>query len=161
MKKKPTIIVALLTLMFTVSCVTKDAFVQVIGYMDYQMIGHGKVFISESNSVSFEYTPIASITVSELSGHVIKTKKAKKNEPTTNESVGDDIYYASEKDKTNYREASYVSALKRAVAICENNGGDGIINLKYRSEYDYESHKWIVAVTGMIIKRKQPIGHRD
>lgn len=154
MKKKLTIIVALLTLMFTVSCVTKDAFVQVIGCMDYQKIGHGKVFISESNSVSFEYTPIASINVIESSGHVSKTKKAKANKPNINESVGDDIYYASEKDKTDYREASYESALKRAVAACEDKGGDGIINLKYRSEYDYENHKWIIGVTGMIIKRK-------
>jgi hypothetical protein len=157
MKKKLTIIVALLTLMFTVSCVTKDAFVQVIGCMDYQKIGHGKVFISEANSVSFEYTPIVSIIVTESSGHVIKTKKAKKNEPTPNESVGDDIYYASEKDKTeygDYREASYESALERAVAICESKGGDGIINLKYYCEYDNENHKWIIAVTGMIIKRK-------
>lgn len=157
MKKKLTLIVALLTLMFTVSCAPKNAFVQVIGYMDYQKIGHGKVFISESNSVSFEYTPIASITVIELSGHVIKTKKANKNKPTHNESVGDDIYYASEKDKTeygDYREASYESALKRAVAICENNGGDGIINLKYNSKYDEESHEWFITVEGMIIKRK-------
>jgi hypothetical protein len=154
MKKKLTIIVALLTLMFTVSCVTKDAFVQVIGCMDYQKIGHGKVFISEANSVSFEYTPIESIIVMESSGHVSKTKKAKANNPNINEGVGDDIYYASEKGKTDYRESSYESALKRAVAICEREGGDGIINLKYHREYDNESHKWIIAVTGMIIKRK-------
>lgn len=157
MKKKLTIIVALLTLMFMVSCMPKNAFVQVIGCMDYQKIGHGKVFISEANSVSFEYTPIVSISVSELSGHVIKTKKAKANKPNINEGVGDGIYYASEKDKTeygDYREASYESALKRAVAICEDNGGDGIINLKYYRDYDYDSHRWIITVKGMIIKRK-------
>ncbi|MBQ1798198.1 MAG: hypothetical protein IIZ89_02380 [Muribaculaceae bacterium] len=153
MKKKLTLIVALLTLMFTVSCVTKDAFVQVIGCMDYQKIGHGKVFISEANSVSFEYTPIASITVIELSGHVSKTKKAKANKPNINEGVGDDIYYASKKDKTDYREASYESALKRAVAACEDKGGDGIINLKYHREYDKERGERFI-VTGMIIKRK-------
>lgn len=156
MKKKLTLIVALLTLMFTVSCVTKDAFVQKISCMDYQKIGHGKVFISEANSVSFEYTPIASIVVSELSGHVIKAKKAKKNEPTPNESVGDDVYYAPEKDKTEYgdfRIANHESALKRAVAICESKGGDGIINLKYHREYDKERGERFI-VTGMIIKRK-------
>lgn len=119
-------------------------------YIDYQQAGQGKVFITEANSVSFEYEPLGSILVEETSGMVKLTV------PTTEkERDRDDLYGTSSTTKTvnSYSKATAQTALNYAAQEAILLGGDGIINLRLTSVNDGKGGA-VVSVSGMIIKRK-------
>lgn len=121
-------------------------------YIDYKEAGQGKVFISEANSVSFEYEPIGSIVVVESSG-VVKTTV-----PTTEKERSSDALYGpgpSTKTVSRYSQATAQTALNYAAQQALLLGGDGIINLQLSTEFDKKGEKVeTVTVTGMVIKRK-------
>ena len=102
----------------------------------------GETFVAaESNSVSFEYQPIASLYAEEISGEY-KVQKATKK--VKNNEIYGDFY---ESGPSNYRKADPQSALAYAIEKAKAMGGNGIINLNIRrtgSGY---------CVTGMVIKR--------
>lgn len=119
-------------------------------YIDYQKAGQGKVFITEANSVSFEYEPLGSILVEEKSGVVKLTV------PTTEKERNDDSLYSigsSTKTITSYTTATAQTALNYSAKEALRLGGDGIINLRLTSERDRHGNA-IVSVSGMVIKRK-------
>lgn len=121
------------------SCVTPTKFSQAFGFIDYGMFPG--MFLTESNSVSFEYQPIASLYAEEISGEY-KVQKATKK--VKNNEIYGDFY---ESGPTNYRQADPQSALAYAIEKAKAMGGNGIINLNIRrtgSGY---------CVTGMVIKR--------
>lgn len=127
-----------------------------IASVDYYTAGlNGKVFLSESNSVSFEYTPIGSIYMYQKHGYV-KGKSDKKQKSVK----GDPIYGTIEMDgykpmKGGYRWASYESVLEAASESAIKMGGDGIINLQLTLQTDPGNKKIkYPAVSGMVIKRK-------
>lgn len=119
-------------------------------YIDYQEAGQGKVFITEANSVSFEYEPLGSILVEETSGVVKITV------PTTEKERNVDSLYGpgpSTKTVTSYSKATAQTALNYAAQEAIRLGGNGIINLRLASVNDGKGGA-IVSVSGMIIKRK-------
>lgn len=119
-------------------------------YIDYQEAGQGKVFITEANSVSFEYEPLGSILVEETSGMIKITV------PTTEkERNSDSIYGTGPTTKTvnSYSRATAQTALNYAATEVLLLGGDGIINLQLSATRD-KSGTPIVSVSGMVIKRK-------
>ena len=120
------------------SCVTPIKFQQNAGFIDYSMFPG--MFLTESNSVSFDYQPIGSLYAEETSGEYQVVKKKVGN----NEIYGD--AYAVVDGK--YRHANPQSALTFAAEKAKEMGGNGIINLRI------EKIEGGYCVTGMVIKRK-------
>ena len=154
MKKTILMIVAIMA-MLLMSCAPTREFSFIAGALDYRAIPG--VFITESNSVSFDYEPIGSITVIEISGNTKKQKQKVKDI--------DDIYGKAEKKRTgdyyytvtttsNWREADLQSALNYAAEKVKELGGDGLINLKTDIDLDENRNIDKAYVTGMVIKRK-------
>lgn len=145
--KKLTLLMSAFVMLAVGSCNTPKS--HVTYYIDYQKAGNGKVFITESNSVSFEYMPLGTILVEETPGFVEVTV------PTTEKERQDDPLYgsgASTKTVKKYSNATAQSALNYAAEEALTLGGDGIINLRLSSYYVGKER--IVQVSGMVIKRE-------
>jgi uncharacterized protein YbjQ (UPF0145 family) len=111
-----------------IGCVSQKKYAEYSKSLFYDEFG--KFFITESNSVSFEYKPVGSITAVAESG------------------------YSSRK----YVIASAQDALRVLYDEAEKNGADGIINLKITYEWFYDKDGKILAAksviaTGMAIRR--------
>jgi hypothetical protein len=128
-------------LLFTVSllffsCDTSKYLIN-SSYVDYSAITDGKdLFITESNSVSFEYKALGSITVECISG---------------------DTNTMDANDFPVYKIASIEDAFKELIKIADSKRANGVINVQshFFSAYSignvtYQS-RWIV--TGMLIKK--------
>ena len=118
--------------------------------VDYVEAGQGKVFISESNSVSFDYEPLSSIIVEEFPG-IVKTVVPVSGKESGR---GGDPIYGDNKDAKviqNYQKATAQSALNYAARKVIEMGGDGLINLKMSTFV--EGGKNAVQISGMVIKR--------
>lgn len=156
MKKKVLFLLALLPFMFSCSTIGKFPYVQEASIMDYSQYEKKGFFITEANSVSFEYEAVGSVSAKVESGfEVIGGKKIK--------AIGDDIYQKQMATKTKVSYGEFVAATpnqaldllyKKAV---ENNA-NGIINLKISPITQYtQAYGNIVTgyfATGMAIKRK-------
>lgn len=120
------------------SCVTPTKFQQNAGFIDYSMFPG--MFLTESNSVSFDYQPVGSLFTEEISGEYQVVKKKVGN----NDIYGDEYAVVDGK----YRHANPQSALAFAADKAKEMGGNGIINLHI------EKIDGGYCVTGMVIKRK-------
>lgn len=137
MTMKKTFIICLIAAALA-SCETPLKFEQNYGFIDYAAFPG--MFLTESNSVSFEYLPVASLYAEELTGQFQGVKKKVKN----NEIYGEEYEIVD----GNNRYASPQSALAFAIERARDLGGNGIINLHIqRIDRGY-------SVTGMVIKRK-------
>ena len=87
------------------SCVTPIKFQQNAGFIDYSMFPG--MFLTESNSVNFDYQPIGSLYAEETSGEYQVVKKKIGN----NEIYGDEYAVVDSK----YRHANPQSALQQAL----------------------------------------------
>lgn len=136
MKKIILICIVALATAFT-SCETAEKFSQGCSVIDYSAFPG--MFLTESNSVNFEYQPIASLYAHELTGQY---KVVKKKVQT------DDIYNDEyEVTEGHMRYANPQSALAYAAQKAREMGGNGIINLRIvKIDRGY-------SVTGMVIKR--------
>jgi len=119
------------------SCATSKYQV-ITSVLDYSTVSENKdFFITESNSVSFNYKAIGSITVECISG----------NHGTT---IIDNSYETS-----NYKFASVEDAYKELVKTFISKGANGVINLQsryisaYSTKYTFYDSRWIVS--GMMI----------
>lgn len=164
MTKIKFIISAALVAMLSSCSVPKTAFIQSIHVLDYAAASQGgKILLTEAPSVSFEYTSLASVLITEESGYEIaeRTTKTKVEEgfgetfgaaPVRIEKQVESIILG---DK--YRSASPQSALDAAAKAALKMGGDAIIGLKVEpiySELGKERTPVGYSVTGMVIKRK-------
>ena len=121
-------------------------------FVDYRQAADGKVFITESNSVSFEYAPVGSLLVEEIAG---KFKEQKVLTDQQSYRKTDPIYGDIDQSatKSSYRTPSATSALDYAANCALQMGGDGIINLKMVSSMSNDKRP-MLTITGMVIKRK-------
>ena len=137
--------------LFISSCSVKIPYRYSMDYIDYNTVSqkHG-IFITEANSVGFEYEPVGSINLMERSGYEVKYI----------ENNYSDGIYGAVKNKKKYGDwinASVDELLKLACQKALECGGNGIINLKF--EYlpsvvvDKEVYPEGYRITGMIIKR--------
>lgn len=142
---KKILLIAIAALSLT-SCMPK--FTQSCYVLDYQQANQGgKVFFSESNSVSFDYVPIASIIVVEKDGVVRSKIKPSKDD---GEIYGTQEALHKISPSKDYRLATCTSALNYAAKCCLEMGGDAIINLQFDKIEGQEA----VYVKGMVIKRR-------
>lgn len=131
------------------SCAAVPTYLERTSFLNYETYNKLGVFISESNSVSFEYTPLGSISTTVLSGNAkeVVGKVVYQNE----------IYGNDEKDKIVkvWKTADTDSALSMAVAEVKKQGGNGLINLKIQpiTENIKGTIHYGFLVTGMAIKK--------
>jgi uncharacterized protein YbjQ (UPF0145 family) len=106
-----------------------------MGYVDYSVFTERGFFITESNSVHFDYTALGSVSVYIQSG------------------------YKGE-DPDSYKEAEKEKALFLLFSKVKEQGGDGLINLKFdyrpASISQYSSETSRVTASGMAIRRNIP-----
>lgn len=149
MMKKIFIFVILLTL---TSCGMR--YVICTNSIDYSAYTKDNFFITESNSVSFNYDPVGSISVDIFSGLIDNPKK-----PTYTIKVGaynSAEIYNPEWGKTPpkiMKYASYEDALFYLSNRAKKMGANGIINLKFRTIIGQYGQIESICATGMAIRR--------
>lgn len=116
----------------------------------------GKVFLSESEKVNFDYEQVGSLCVIETSGDTAPYGQKPPKRKIIAHMPGDDTYGGttetieySLKPTANWRYANYESALDYAAKRALEMGGDGIINLRYERKGSDS-----IVITGWVIKRK-------
>jgi uncharacterized protein YbjQ (UPF0145 family) len=126
MKKVIFILIAAISFGLT-GCITKR-YAEYSGTLYYDEFDD--FFITESNSVSFDYEPIGSVTAIAESGYL----------------------------KRKYIRATANDALRVLYNEAEKNGANGIINLKITYNWEYDKYGNMIslssiAVTGMAIRK--------
>lgn len=142
---------------FTTSCVTSKGFKET-AIVDYSSYYDEGFFISESNSVNFDYKPVGSVfTV--VKGNYLVEREYNRNR-SGNSSVIDVRSNKSPRQKSNrnswksYATQDYniYDALDEVVMECKKKGADGIINIKILFTND-KKYGDGYEITGMAIKR--------
>lgn len=136
-------ILIILSIWFFASCATYSP---VVNFLDYSAYTQEGIFLTESNSVSFRYEPVGSISVLLYSGYAISRQSMKKeNKPE------DDIYYNSP-ISSNYQNATIQEALRLTVEKAKSQGADAVINLKYQYIQAFKNVPSGWYVSGMAVK---------
>jgi hypothetical protein len=142
---KKILLISTLFMMLLTSCSTvpKSSFY----YTDFKQFYDDGFFVTESNSLPFDYIPMGSLkVVNNWDEIVVKGQKVK----NTKEVMVDDIY--SEGTRTivpkKVTAPTAESALKEAKAFADKQGADGIMNLDIRHKDN------AVILNGMLFKRK-------
>ncbi len=134
----------------SVSCTPK--FSSKVYYTDYQRYSDAGFFITESNTVSFDYVPVGSVVVRQTAGVMSDTEIISQNVP---EKRGYDELYG-ELEKKRYSNSwilpSDYTALDAVYKVAKEQNADGIINLKITMPVVNNAD--IIELSGMLIKRK-------
>lgn len=134
----------------SVSCTPK--FSSKVYYTDYQRYSDAGFFITESNTVSFDYIPVGSVVVRQTAGVMSDTEIISQNVP---EKRGyDELYGELEKKRhsNSWKLPSDYTALDAVYKVAKEQNADGIINLKITMHEVNNAD--IIELSGMLIKRK-------
>lgn len=152
---KKTLLFLLITLLLSACSSVKIPYNISAGKIDYSPLVKKGIFITESNSVSFDYAPIGSVFVSIESGFERIDSKSK---VVANEIYGNTQEYKSYK-YGNWKRATVEDALNELYNHVVDFKANGIINLKIESTsavYD-KSGRMLkpnsIYITGMAIKK--------
>lgn len=134
----------------SVSCTPK--FSSKVYYTDYQRYSDAGFFITESNTVSFDYVPVGSVVIRQTAGVMSDTEIISQNVP---EKRGyDELYGELEKKRhsNSWKLPSDYTALDAVYKVAKEQNADGIINLKITMPEVNNAD--IIELSGMLIKRK-------
>jgi hypothetical protein len=148
-------VIFLVVVLFTSCSIYKYPYTQSTSYIDYSYLFDKGLFVTESNSVNFDYSPMGSVYIEVRSGY--GQDNSKKNRPTNQ--MYDGIYHSVEKSvMKDYIVANVEDALDLLHKKASDVGANGIINLKitYLSE-EGATQNYIrkgpgYAISGMVIK---------
>lgn len=119
-------------------------------FLDYSPLTNRGIYVTESNSVSFEYKTLGSVSATEVSGWIKKGKEPKVANKTKKNNV-DDMYADVESNRPVGKyiriTASLDDAMERMVNTLNEVGANGIINLKVHFELDR------IIISGMAIRK--------
>lgn len=150
MKKILFLMAALMTLIMS-SCVPK--FSTAFYYTDYSQYMDKGFFITESNTVPFDYNPVGSLFLRQKAGEMAEMEIIPQDvEDSKNY---DDIYGPAKKGSrkiNNIVRPTENSALDAAYDFAKSKGADGILNISF--DYYLEGSRQVVVLKGMLIKRK-------
>jgi len=110
---KKIMLFAVISVLFS-SCVVVSKYRLTAYVFDYSKYNEKNFFITESNSVNFNYKPIGSISVTTVSGSI-------ERDP---EKVY--LYY----DPSTYKEAKLEDAFKKLYEVAIEKGANGVINVQ-------------------------------
>lgn len=150
----------ILSLIFCLgSCVTvpKWPYIQESSIIDYSQYTNKGFFITQANSVNFDYLAIGSISSKVESGYeILNTNMVKV--------LGDDVYSPDQKTKAKIKYGKYIRAtpemaLENLYKKAVESGANGIVGLTIEPITNYSPHYGNVTVgyfvAGMAIKKKQ------
>lgn len=137
----------LMLLLLASSCVSLPSPKSIVYTIDYSTLTNKGIFVTESNSVSFEYKPIASVILEETGGYV-----------SSKSQYYDDMhgsYVTASSSKKRYQNPSMKSALEHLSEKLIDMGATGIINLEINAHVVYINKRPVdkVIITGMAIKK--------
>lgn len=119
-------------------------------FLDYSPLTDKGIYVTESNSVSFDYKTLGSVSVTEVGGWVKKGKEPKATRES-NKSRNDDMYVGLDRNqytgKNAYVAPSFEMAMERMVNTLKEVGANGIINLKVQRESNR------IIISGMAIRK--------
>jgi len=145
---KKTLIYALIIVLFSACATLRPDPLSIISVVDYSPLTDRGIFVTESNSVSFEYKAIGSVIVEESGGWIARDGK---RSPSSKE----DYYIGS--SKKIYQSPKFESTFKKLSEKLESIGANGIINLKISSTSElnraYNVYVEKITITGMAIKK--------
>src|SRR5690606_16170414 len=98
-------------------------------YVDYRPYTETGFFITESNSVGFDYKPVSSVMAIARSGYLPQERRSN----VTDSKPFDDVYYKPERIKAGVRTATPKDAVRELVHQARALGANGIINLARKS----------------------------
>lgn len=136
------------------SCATyRPAPKSYVGMIDYSVLTSKGLFVTESNSVNFDYQAIGSVIAEETGGWVRKDGKDTSDDPKA------DYYVASASQKI-YKSPDIQVVFDNIAKNLLTIGANGIINLKITtsSEIDMVSKLSVdkITVSGMAIRKEHP-----
>lgn len=145
------VLVLLVGMCMFASCATyRPAPKSFVGVIDYSVLTSKSLFVTESNSVSFDYQAIGSVIAEETGGWVPK------NGAQSSTNVSDEYYVGSSTRKV-YKNPDVQVAFDNIAEQLSSIGANGIINLKITtsSEIDMVSKLSVdkVTVSGMAIRK--------
>lgn len=127
--------------------------------LDYSILTERDIFVTESNSVGFDYETVGSVLVKGYGGYVKKASKKEKRERI----VTQDDYYINDKGftltrgKYEYVNPNLDDAMITLGDYLESIGANGIINISIRlvpeDMTDETNHRDKIVITGMAIRR--------
>lgn len=146
-------ILFVVVLVMTVSCSPKRYYSSFTYLIDYQKYTEEGFFLTESNSVSFEYSPVGSVcsVVESRAGSEAAFKPVKH--------YVDDTLYENDPSIKVHREiksATVDDAIATAIECARVKGANGIINLSVTEtskDIGYGLTEKVIIVKGMAIKR--------
>lgn len=131
--KRALLVLMTASLLTGCSIIPKTMYVGSVSIVDYSPYSDEGFFITESNSVSFDYQPVSSVTAVFRSGYASVEIVEKENQKPKSKQT-DDVYsgrIASGRIKTgDFVEATPQSALEELYRKSVEIGANGIINLK-------------------------------
>lgn len=151
--KKFLLIFAAFVGLFLTSCVSSQHYSISTAYMDYSRYTQNGFFITEANTVPFDYTALGSMTVDVISGvdksYVAPSKSSK-------DYKFDEMYGSpNEKKPSKWHYATPDEALAAIVERAKTFDADGIVGLNIKAIINQKSLKIEgYTVSGMIINRK-------
>lgn len=153
--KKALIALFAATTLFSCFTIGKFPYVQESSIIDYSQHEEKGFFVTEANSVSFEYKAIGSVSAKVESGYeVVGGKKVK--------AIGDDVYQKQMATQTKVAYGGFVSAtpaqaLELLYQKAKESHANGIINLKLSPITQYtQAYGNVITgyfATGMAIRR--------
>lgn len=133
------------------SCETsRTMFLSTSGYLDYSIYSNEGFFITESNSVIFDYDPLGSISVYQREGSILVNEKEIKQ---NSEIYGSTSTY---KKIWEFKKIDLSEMLEIAVEDSKKLGADALINLKIEPSPELINKTYYSGyiLSGMAIKRK-------
>lgn len=119
--------------------------------IDYSILTQKGLFVTESNSVSFDYEAVGSVFIEETGGWISKDAKVSTN------NQNDDSYFNPSGGNKIYRAPSLQISFNNLSEKLESIGANGIINLKISSSSElnraYNVYVEKITITGMAIKK--------
>lgn len=119
-------------------------------FLDYSPLTNKGIYVTESNSVSFDYKILGSVSATEVSGWVKKEKELKVANKNKKNNV-DDMYADVERNQSNGKymrmSPSLDAAMERMANTLKEIDANGIINLKIQWEPDR------IIISGMAIRK--------
>lgn len=119
--------ISAMALLLSACAVPKRAYTSYSTSFDFTEFTNDGFFITESNSVSFDYDPIGSISGVVTSGYEVLGKDKQRESK-----MKDDVYYQEKNEKVRYGEYKYAdfrNVLFEIVESAKKLGANGIINL--------------------------------